>query len=115
MNILFTVKNNENWNSILDSRFGRTDSFMLYNEENDTLTWHSNDTSNALAHGAGIQTVQTVADLKTDIIITGGGIGPKAMELLKRTAIKLYTQVGEITIKEAYDNWKNKRYTETNI
>ena len=46
-------------------------------------------------------------ELKPDVVITGNGAGQKALDLLKRSHIKMYIGAGEMTLKEAYDAYKN--------
>jgi len=57
MKIAFTTKGTE-WDSPMDPRFGRTDYFLIYNEENDELTSIDNTDVAEIAHGAGPRTVQ---------------------------------------------------------
>lgn len=113
MKIVFTATKFDNWNSIINNRFGRSDGFILYDEDEDSLLWHSNEKNINASHGAGIQAGQSVASFEADILLTGGGIGPKAFEVLNKSEIKIYTKVGDVTIKEAYNNFKNGKYSET--
>jgi len=113
MNILFAVQNNNGWDSKTDSRFGRGNGYMLYSEESKQLSYHSNKENVNTGHGAGIQAGQLVVNLGTNIVITGGSIGPKAFNVLSKAKIKVYTQVGEISVKEAYESFRNGKYKET--
>ena len=110
MNIIFTVQNNKGWDSIINSRFGRAEGFIFYSEENDTLSYHSNEENTNSGHGAGIQTAQEILTQKADVVITGGSMGPKAFKVLKSAGIKMYCQVGEIPAKEAFENFKDGKY-----
>ena len=112
MNIVFAVQNNDDWSSKISSRFGRGNGFILYNEESKELSYHSNEENVNAGHGAGIQASQTVVNLKAEIVITGGSMGPKAFEVLKSANIKMFTKAGETSVKEAYDNFKNNIYSE---
>ena len=60
-----------------------------------------------MEHGGGLQTAQKVLDLNPDIIITGNGAGQKALAILKRSNVKMYTGAGEMSLKEAYEAYKN--------
>ncbi len=111
MNIIFTVQNNKAWDSIINSRFGRAEGFILYSEENDTLSYHSNEENTNSGHGAGIQTAQEILTKKAGVVITGGSMGPKAFKVLKSAGVKMYCQVGEIPAKEAFENFKNGKYS----
>ena len=113
MNVVFAVQNNDEWNSKISSVFGRAIGFMKYSEETKQLSFHSNTENVNAGHGAGVQAGQVVVTLGADIVITGGSIGPKAFDVLKSVEMKKYSQVGEITIKQAYANYKNNKYQET--
>ncbi len=105
MNIVFAVQNNDDWNSKVNLRFGRAEGFILYSEETEKLTYYSNDNIQA-SHGAGTQAGQLLSNLKANVLITGGSIGPKALKVLTSAEVELITNVGEISIKEAFANYK---------
>lgn len=106
MKIVFTAKGKE-WDSPMDERFGRMEMLVIYNEERDTLEAVDNSETESMEHGVGLQTSKKVMELKPDMVITGNGAGQKALDLLKRTNIKMYIGAGEMTIREAYDAYKN--------
>lgn len=106
MKILFTAKG-ENWESPMDERFGRMEMLVIYDEESDTLEALDNSGTESMEHGVGLQTSKKVMELKPDVVITGNGAGQKALDLLKRGNIKMYIGAGEMTLKEAYDAYKN--------
>ena len=106
MKILFTAKG-ESWESPMDERFGRMEMLVIYDEESDTLEVVSNSETESMEHGVGLQTSKKVMELKPDIVITGNGAGQKALDLLKRSDIKMYIGAGEMRLKEAYDAYKN--------
>lgn len=110
MNIIFAVKENNGWDSIISPVFGRANGFLKYAEETKTLSYISNKENNTAEHGAGIQAGQTAINLNGDMVITGGIIGPKALYVLQREKIKMITEVGEISIEEAYNNFKTEKY-----
>ena len=103
MKIVFAATGG-NWDSKVDSRFGRAEGFTLYDEDKDELSWHSNAENKAAGHGAGVQAGQKVVSLGADIVVTGGNFGPKAAEVIQAAGIKMIPDVGEITLKEAYNN-----------
>ncbi len=107
MKIVFTTKG-DNWDSQIDERFGRMDMLVLFDEDTDTLEATKIDTEQ-MDHGAGLQTAQKVLNLRPDIIITGNGAGNKALDILKRSSVKMYIGAGGMTLKEAYDAYKNCR------
>ncbi len=113
MNIVFAVQNNADRDSKISSVFGRAKGFILYSEETEKISYHSNTENVNTGHGAGIQAGQSVVNMKADVVITGGSIGPKAFEVLMSADIKTYTQTGEILVKEALENYKKGEYSET--
>ena len=114
MNIVFAVQKNDGWNSIMSTRFGRGNGFMLFVEESKELTYHSNEENINAGHGAGIQASQTVVSLGANVAITGGSMGPKAFDVLKKAEVKMFTQTGEVSIKEAYEKYEQGMYNEIN-
>jgi predicted Fe-Mo cluster-binding NifX family protein len=110
MNIIFAVQDNKGWESVINSRFGRAEGLIFYSQKNDTLSYYSNEENTNAGHGAGIQTAQAVLNLGTEVVITGGSVGPKAFDVLKSAGIKMFSQVGEISAKEAFENFKDGKY-----
>jgi predicted Fe-Mo cluster-binding NifX family protein len=108
MKIVFTTKG-ENWDSQMDARFGRAQMFVMLNEENNELAVIANGETDGMEHGAGLQTSQKVLDLNPNVIITGNGAGNKALAILKKSNVKMYTGAGDMTIKEAYEAYKNNK------
>ncbi len=111
MKILFTAKGG-NWDSQMDPRFGRAEMFVLYDEESDTLKSFSNDEAKEKAHGVGLQSAKKALDMGSDVIITGNGAGEKALEILNRSDVKIYVGAGDMSLKEAYEAYKNGRLKE---
>ncbi len=106
MKIVFTAKGG-NWDSPMDERFGRMEVLVTYDEDTNVLETITNAQTESMEHGAGLQTSQKVLALNPDLIITGNGAGKKALEILKRSNVKMYVGAGNMTIKEAYDAFKN--------
>jgi len=111
MKIAFT-STGKKWDSPLDSVFGRAEGYILYNEEKNKLNWFSNAKNRNAGHGAGIQAGQNVAGLGANIVITGGDIGPKAADVLKKAGIKIFVDAGNKTVKEAFSAYKKGELTE---
>ncbi len=105
MKIAFTTKGT-GWDSPMDARFGRTDYFLIYDEEKDELTSVDNTDINEVAHGAGPRTAQKLFEQKPDVLITGNGPGGNAATVLNQSGIKIITGAGAITAKEAYKAYK---------
>ena len=110
MKIAFTTKGTE-WDSKIDPRFGRTDFFLVYDEEKDELINFDNRTIENEAHGAGPKTAQVLFELKANVLITGNGPGGNAATVLERAGIEIYVGAAEKTVKEAYDAYKNNSLT----
>ncbi|MCK4654088.1 MAG: NifB/NifX family molybdenum-iron cluster-binding protein [Candidatus Cloacimonetes bacterium] len=106
MKIVFTSKGTK-WDSRIDSRFGRAEYLFFYNEEKDEITSIDNTAIANVSHGAGPQTSQKLFELNPDILITGNGPGGNAARVLQNSNIKIYIGAGDMTVKEAYDAYKN--------
>ncbi len=102
MKILFTAKG-DSWDSLVDPRFGRAEMFVLYDEDKDELQTISNDEAKEKAHGVGLQSAKKVLEAGADVIITGNGAGEKALEILKKSDIKVYVGAGDMSLRDAYE------------
>ena len=105
MRVAFTAKGTE-WTSKMDARFGRTEYFVVYDEETKELSSIDNKDVENEAHGAGPKAAQKLSELKADILITGNGPGGNAATVLQKLGTKCYIGAGEMTVKEAYDTFK---------
>ena len=106
MKIAFTTKGTA-WDSQMDPRFGRTEYFLIYDEEKDELTHYDNRDSANDAHGAGPKTAQKLFEFNPGILITGNGPGGNAAAVLEKTGIKILIGAGDMTAREAYNAYKN--------
>lgn len=79
----------------LDSRFGRADYFILYDQETDTWESFPNTQNLEASHGAGIQAGQSLAKTGAKVLITGH-VGPKAFKVLDAEKIAMYS-TGDLT------------------
>lgn len=111
MKIAFTAKGT-GWDSPMDPRLGRTEYILLYNEEKDELSVTDNRDIEGVAHGAGTKTSRMLYDLNPDILITGNGPGDNAAVVLKQIDLKIYVGAGDMTVKAAYEAYKNKALKE---
>lgn len=82
----------------IDQRFGRAAYFLFIDPETGAVEPVKN-TNVEVAHGAGIQSAQLVANKNTGLLITGQ-VGPKARQVLDGAGIQIYTQE-EGTVEEA--------------
>jgi len=105
MKIAFTTKGTD-WDAQIDPRFGRTDYFLIYDDEKDELTSIDNTDVSEVAHGAGPRTAQRLFEQKPDVLITGNGPGGNAATVLQQSGIKIFTGAGNMTAKQAFDAYK---------
>ncbi len=107
MRIAFTSEGTS-WDSLIDPRFGRTESIVLFDEESKELTSVDNSEVKNEAHGAGTATAQMIFELKPDVLITGNGPGENAAKALKHIKMKIFIDAHGLTIRQAYDNYLNR-------
>ena len=108
MKIVFTTKGTE-WTSEMDARFGRTEYFLIYDDETKELTSFDNRSIEKEAHGAGTKTAQKLFDLQANVLITGNGPGGNAGSVLERTGVEIYIGAGDMTVEEAYKAYKENK------
>lgn len=106
MRIAFTTKGTD-WDSMIDPRFGRAEFLLIYDEDKKEFTHFDNRAIANEAHGAGPKTSQKLFELSPDLLITGNGPGGNAAMVLEKASIKIYTGAGEMTVKQAYQAYKN--------
>ncbi len=110
MKIAFTTKGKD-WDAMIDQRFGRTEFFLVYDEDADKLEAYDNRAIANEMHGAGPRTAQKLFAFEPDILITGNGPGGNAALALKSGNIKVYTGAGDMTARMAYQAYKEDRLT----
>jgi len=106
MRIAFT-STGKSWDSIIDSRFGRTEHIVIFDEETKTLELVDNSAVKNEAHGAGTATAQKMYEVKPDVLITGNGPGETAATALKRLNMKIYVDAHNLTLEQAYESYRN--------
>ncbi|MFO7896288.1 MAG: NifB/NifX family molybdenum-iron cluster-binding protein [Candidatus Cloacimonadales bacterium] len=106
MKILFTAKGKD-WESMIDSRFGRTEYFFIYETEADKVEIFDNRSISNEAHGAGPKTAQKMAEYQVDVLITGNGPGGNAATVIKEMGTKVLVGAGSMTVQAAYEAYKN--------
>ncbi|MFC2151044.1 NifB/NifX family molybdenum-iron cluster-binding protein [Bacteroidota bacterium] len=106
MKIAFTTKGTD-WNSEMDPRFGRTEFILVYDDEKDEFTSFDNHDIENEAHGAGPKTSQNLFEMGPEVLITGNGPGGNAATVLEKAGIKIYIGAGQMSVKEAFDAYKN--------
>lgn len=106
MKIAFT-STGKTWDSIMDSRFGRTEFIVVFNEETKEFEVVDNSAVKNEAHGAGTATSQKMYELKPDVLITGNGPGETAATALKNLNMKIYVDAHNLTLEQAYESYRN--------
>ena len=74
---------------MMDGRFGRAPYFLVFDTRAQTWEIHENEQNAELEHSAGTQAAQAIERLGAKVLITGQ-IGPKALQLLRINATKVY-------------------------
>lgn len=108
MKIAFTSQGTT-WDSEIDSRFGRTEYFLLYDEESNELKSFDNREIENEAHGAGPKTAQKLFEMNPDVLITGNGPGGNAAKILEKTKMKIYIGANNMSNKDAYKAFQNNK------
>ena len=111
MKIAFTTKG-VYWDSVMDSRFGRTEYILVYDEDKKELTNFDNRAISNEAHGAGPRTAQKLFELNPNILITGNGPGGNAASVINQADIKVFIGAAEMTVTEADEKYKNNELKE---
>lgn len=108
MKIAFTTKGIY-WDSVMDSRFGRTEYILVYDDKTKELTNFDNRSISNEAHGAGPKTAQKLFELSPDILITGNGPGGNAASVIEQAGIKIFIGASEMSVKDAFEKYKNNK------
>lgn len=108
MRIAFTATGEE-WTSAIDPRFGRTEYFIIYDDESKEKRVVDNSINKMEAHGAGPKASKTLFEEKANVLITGNGPGGNALSVLEKAKIDIYVGAGNMTVEEAYSAYKNEQ------
>jgi predicted Fe-Mo cluster-binding NifX family protein len=106
MKIAFTTSG-DNLDAPLDSRFGRSPKFIIYEMESGAFEVIDNKKSLNAAQGAGIQAAETIVRLGVSCVMTGH-CGPKAFKVLSAAGVKVYS-IDASTVSEALDRFLGER------
>lgn len=106
MKLVFTTQGTD-WESPMDPRFGRTQFFFVYDEESEDTQTYDNTAIENEAHGAGPRTAQKLSEFGAQVLITGNGPGRNAAAVLQTTGTEIYVGAANMTVREAYDAYKN--------
>jgi len=102
MKICITAQG-DNLDSKVESRFGRSPYFIIYDTDAANFEAIKNPNIDA-SSGVGIKSGQMVADKKVSVVLTGK-VGPKASDALKAAGIKIIDSASG-TVKEVLDKYQ---------
>ena len=88
----------------LDSRFGRSPKFLIYDQDNENFEIIDNQQNLNAAQGAGIQSDETVVRSGAKALVSGH-CGPKAFHVLAAAGVKVYTSDAP-TVAAALEKFK---------
>ena len=101
----------------VDSRFGRSSFFAVYDDKADQWTFIENAQNLQAAQGAGIQAAQYIIDVEADALLACN-VGPKAVSALQANSIQIYMVTQGLTVGQAVQEYLNsslKPMTEPNV
>ncbi len=101
----------EGWDAKIDPRFGRARGFWIIDTDTGEAEFIDNNENFEAAHGAGTSSAQKMIENKVNVLISGS-VGPKAGSVLKAAGIKIYLTNENLTVREAFDRFKNNKLTE---
>lgn len=98
----------------VDTRFSRTDYFVLYDQECGVWDFLPNTQNCKPAHGSRKQSEQVLVNTGTNVLLTGY-IGPKAFRMLQAQRIDIYS-LGDLTgsVAEALEAFHSGKLTPIN-
>lgn len=108
MKIGFTAQGTD-WDSQMESRFGRTPYLLCYDEQTDELESYDNREIEQTAHGAGPMTAQRLIKMGAEVLVTGNGPGGNADAVLRAGQVNVITGTAGMSVREAYTAWKEGR------
>ena len=109
MKIVICAQSNDSQSNV-DTRFGRTAYFGMYDTEANEWDFVPNQQNLQAAQGAGIQAAQTVIDAEADVLLAAN-VGPKAMAALSAGGVKVFTVEGSLSLPQAVENYTAGKLT----
>lgn len=96
--------------SRVDPRFGRAAGFVVVDPETMDFEYIDNGSSQAMAQGAGIQAAENISQAGAKAVLTGF-VGPKAYQVLAAAGIEVFQELGDRTVQEAVQQYREGRLT----
>ena len=106
MKIAFTTQGSS-WDDQMDPRFGRTQFFLIYDQESEAIEVFDNSDIQNEEHGAGPRTAQKLAEFGASVLITGNGPGGNAARVLETLGLEIFVGAGDFSVKKAYEAYQN--------
>jgi predicted Fe-Mo cluster-binding NifX family protein len=88
----------------VDSRFGRAAGFVLV-DASDGVRYLDNGNSQAMSHGAGIETARRIAEAGAKVLLTGV-VGPKAASALATAGVAVVEGMEGLTVGQAVAKYR---------
>lgn len=88
----------------VDPRFGRAAGFVVVDLDTMATSYVDNGQSQTMAHGAGIQTAERIADAGAGVLLTGV-VGPKAFAALAAAGVKVCLDLEGMTVAQAVERY----------
>ena len=89
----------------VDPRFGRAAGFVIVDPDTLTFDYLDNGAAQAQARGAGIAAAERVAGSGARVLLTGM-VGPKALQVLRATGIRVEQEMNGLTVRQALERFK---------
>lgn len=105
MKIVFTAKGAD-MDAAMDPRFGRTEYFIILDEESGNVESYDNRAIEQQAHGAGPRTAQKLGEYGASVLVTGNGPGGNAASVLQTLGVKVFVGAANMSVREAYGAYK---------
>jgi predicted Fe-Mo cluster-binding NifX family protein len=90
----------------VDPRFGRAAGFVIVEPDGSTR-YLDNGASQAMAHGAGIETARRIAEAGATVLITGS-VGPKAAAALATAKVTVAQGFEGLTVGQAVERYRTE-------
>ena len=105
MKIALAVKKNQD-NSKINTRFGRTEYFMIYNNNDMKIEFVDNSDIKNQSQGVGPLAAQKIIDSGAKVVISGNPPGQGPMTMLRKFDIESYSGAKNMTVQEALEAYK---------
>ena len=100
-----------NVEATVDSRFGRTAFFAIYDDAVKQWDFIGNQQNLQAAQGAGIQAAQAIVDADVDVLIASN-VGPKAMAALSANGVAVFKIAPGQTLEQTITEYQAGNLTQ---